>query len=242
MNCEEVRNRIHDLLDDAPGGRHQEACRAHLQQCPECRKLYEDLLWVGEMLRVESRMSSAMQEQTWQRIQARIPPPFATRLSAWWGNFVAFWRDLDRAIVWSRVVAVPVTCASFALVMLQFSRLPIPEVIYPVFTVFQPSSALLERVVVTPTPARQPELEINGLMNTVWKMPYEDSLSLVAEITPEGYAQIDDVLQYPKDQRLLEAVDLALRRTQFEMSPSASKPFLIYSFQKIDVYGDQRGL
>ena len=79
-------------------------------------------------------------------------------------------------------------------------------------------------------------------MDTAWKIPYEDSLSLVAEITPEGYAQIDDILEYPKNQELLEAVDLTLRCTQFETRHHLSRPFVIYSFQKIDVYGDQKGM
>ncbi len=75
-------------------------------------------------------------------------------------------------------------------------------------------------------------------MSAVWKMPFEDSLSLVAAITPEGSAEIGDVLEYPKSQELLRAIALTLRSSQFQTAGAhrLDHPFVIYSFQKVDVY------
>ena len=86
--------------------------------------------------------------------------------------------------------------------------------------------------------------QLDELMNTVWKMSFEDSLSLVAEIGPEGFAQIENVLVYPRSPTLLNAVDLTLRGSRFEITTSHNleSPFMIYSFQKVDVYEDRQGL
>ncbi len=81
-------------------------------------------------------------------------------------------------------------------------------------------------------------------MSAVWKIPFEDSLSLVATITPEGSAKIGDVLEYPKSPDLLEAVELTLSGGQFqtENAQNLDDSFVIYSFQKVDVYENRRGL
>ena len=87
-------------------------------------------------------------------------------------------------------------------------------------------------------PVRYQTGELDDLMNAVWKMPFEDSLSLVAEIGPEGFVQIGSVLEYPRSPMLLDAVDLTLRGSRFEIAAShdLDSPFMIYSFQKVDVY------
>ena len=87
----------------------------------------------------------------------------------------------------------------------------------------------------------QDRSELSDLVDTAWRLPYEDSLALVAEIKPEGHAEIDSVLQSPRSYALLDAVGTTLRGTQFKEVGNLSSPFFIYSFQKIDVY-EQRGL
>ena len=83
---------------------------------------------------------------------------------------------------------------------------------------------------------RQGQTKFKNLMETAWRLPYEDSLSLVAEITEEGHAEIGNVLEYPKSRELFDAVDLALRSSQFVASDSSLRPCVIFSFQKIDVW------
>jgi hypothetical protein len=77
-------------------------------------------------------------------------------------------------------------------------------------------------------------------MDAAFRLPYEDSLSLVAEITPEGHARIGGVLEYPKSDELFNAADLALRSTQFVADYPRSRPCVIFSFQKIDVWEENR--
>jgi hypothetical protein len=69
-------------------------------------------------------------------------------------------------------------------------------------------------------------------------------LSLVAKLTPEGSAKIGDVLEYPKSPDLLEAVELTFSGGQFQTvsAQNSDDTFVIYSFQKVDVYENRRGL
>ena len=87
----------------------------------------------------------------------------------------------------------------------------------------------------------QDRSELLDLVDTAWRLPYEDSLVLVAEIKPEGHAEIDSVLKSPRSYALLDAVGTTLRGSQFKEVGKLASPFFIYSFQKIDVY-EQRGL
>ncbi len=107
-----------------------------------------------------------------------------------------------------------------------------------------PTPSPLSRPVIAQVSVRYQGTEFEDLMTTVWKIPFEDRLSLVAKITADGSAQIGDVLEYPKSPDLLEAVELTLRGGQFQTvsAQNSDVSFVIYSFQKIDVYENRRGL
>lgn len=242
MNCQNLREKLHDFLDEELACTEMAAFERHLEHCAQCRRLRDEVGLIQEALYIESRLSTVAEEQLWHRIQTRLPRSVKTRLREVWKRGSAFWQDLDRRIVWSKLMALPVACGLFALILLDFSTLPMEKVTYPVLNLLPPPSSGFEQLVVTPLTVRQNGAQINGLMSTAWKMPYEDSLSLLVEITPEGHAEIDDILEYPKNRELLHAVGLTLRRAQFESAPELIEPFVIYSFQKIDVYGDQKGM
>lgn len=244
MKCQEVLEVMHEFIDGRLPWPKADGCSRHLTDCPSCREVHGQLVWVREMVSTECRLSEAAEEQLWEHIQERRwgVEKVEHWLLAEWSAFCAFWRDLDRSILWSKVMATPVTFVFFVFLMIQLAPLTMQEASYPVVRLLKVPSSVFTRTVVTEMPVRQEQTHYDRLMNTAWKIPYEDSLALVAGITPEGSARIDNVLQYPKNQALLHEVDRALRQTQFETDPSLSKPFLIYSFQKIDVYSEQRGL
>jgi hypothetical protein len=50
------------------------------------------------------------------------------------------------------------------------------------------------------------------------------------------------VLEYPKSDALFNAVDVALRTSKWLSDDSGSRPQVIFSFQKIDVWSSQQGL
>lgn len=244
MTCQELRQKVHEFLDGELAARDLAAFHRHLEECVECQGFHDELDWVKKALSFEAHLSEVAQEQLWKRVKGQVERDFGRRILELWDNFRTFCRDLDGKVWWSKIAAVPVTLAFFAAILVQFPRVDFQQWTYPVIATVSSTSSTVSRLVITQVPVRYARTEINDLMSAVWKIPFEDSLSLVAEIQPEGHAEIGNVLEYPKSQDLLRAIDLALRHSQFQaVSPrDFGNPFVIYSFQKVDVYEDQKGL
>ena len=100
------------------------------------------------------------------------------------------------------------------MILTQFGQGSLHE--YPMLATLAPTSSPLSRPVIAQVSVHYPGTEFEDLMTAVWKIPFEDSLSLVAKITPDGSAKIGDVLEYPKSPDLLEAVELTLSGGQFQ--------------------------
>ena len=158
----------------------------------------------------------------------RLPAIFLRR-------FLTTLRDLDRQAVLCRLSALPVSVVVLFMLASQLPRLPVQHWTFPVYTSESVSPTTSSRPPVL-VQVLQSNERISELMDTAWRIPYEDSFSLVAEISPEGNAQIGNVLEYPKTMELLHAVELTLQESQFEGTSEMSNAFLIYSFQKVDVY------
>ncbi|MEE8349032.1 MAG: zf-HC2 domain-containing protein [Acidobacteriota bacterium] len=240
MNCDQFLPRIHEFLDGQLPPRDFSSCRDHLENCDACRQRHDEFLWIKQALPIQ-RLAPTFEKRLWKGVHDNVTrSPWPVRL---WNDWATFWRDLDSGMVWSKVVAVPVTLVFFVAIILQFEPLRLPQETYPMMATLSPA-------VSSPTPTtthvrvRYQGDTLDDLMNAVWRLPFEDSLSLVAEVGPEGFAQIEEVLEHPRSATLLNAVDLALRGGHFETAAPhlLDNPFLIYSFQKVDVYADRQGL
>ena len=243
MNCDKFRQRIHEFLDGELPPRKFSAFREHVESCEACRERHDEFLRLKEALSFE-RLSPALEHQLWRNVHDSVAETWWDSSVRFWDSVRTFWRDLDRRLVWSKVAAVPVALAFFAAIILQVEPLHSERWTYPMMATLSPASSSSTAPTTTQVPVRYQAGELDDLMDAVWKMPYEDSLSLVAEIGPEGFAQIGSVLEYPRSPMLLDAVDLTLRGSRFEIATShdLDNPFMIYSFQKVDVYEDPQGL
>ncbi len=243
MTCRELRQRIHEFLDGELPPKDFAVLNEHLQQCAGCQRYHDEFTWVTEALSFE-RLPQSVQEALWKRVKSRAEANFKTRIWGLWDDFRTFWRDLDRSLLWSKLTAAPVTLAFFVAILTQFGQVDFQDWTYPMMATVSPSSSPVSGPKIIQVSVRYRGTEIEELMSAVWKMPFEDSLSLVAAITPEGFAEVGDVLEYPKSQELLRAISLTLRGSQFQPAggQSLDHPFVIYSFQKVDVYEDYRGL
>ena len=243
MNCDKFRQRIHEFLDGELPAKAFSAFREHVENCEACQRHHDEFLWIKEALPFQ-RLSPTLQGELWKGVHDGVTRTWWNSSVHFWNGWRTFWRDLDGWMVWSKVAAVPITLAFFVAIILQFEPLRLQHWTYPMMATLSPASSSA-----TPTTTTQVRVsyrgdELDDLMNAVWKMPFEDSLSLVAEIGPEGFAQIESVLEYPRSPTLFNAVNLALRGSRFEIATSRdlNNPFMIYSFQKVDVYADRQGL
>jgi len=239
MTCQKLRQRIHEFLDGELPPKDFAVLNEHIKQCAGCQRFHDEFSWVKEALSFE-RLPQSVQEALWKRVKTQVEDNFETRIGGLWDNFRTFWRDLDRRLLWSKLTAAPITLAFFVAILTQFGPVNLQEWTYPMMATLSPTSSPISGPLITQVSVRYGGKEIDALMSAVWKMPFEDSLSLVATITPEGSAEIGDVLEYPKSQDLLRAIDLTLRGSQFQTAGTHNldHPFVIYFFQKVDVYED----
>jgi hypothetical protein len=240
MKCQEVNKKIHDFLDGELPATEANRLEHHLEGCLNCRTLHDELNWTKTLVSERLRLTEISQEQLWKHIQTAANRNLRTILWETWDSFRTFWRDLDRSIIWSKLSAVPVTVCFFVIIMMQFPQALLQEFSYPAFAFTaagNTSEPVLTKVYARHGPA------LSGLATTAWRIPFEDSFLLIAQITPEGNAQIEDVLQYPKSPELLLAADSALRNSEFHTARNfLNTPLVVFSFQKIDVYENQKAL
>jgi hypothetical protein len=241
MTCLELRQQIHEFLDGELPPRDFAALNEHVKQCAGCQHYQDEFNWLKDALSIQ-RLSPSAQEQLWKRVKLQVERDWKTRIFEFGDSLRTFWRDLDRRILWSTLTAAPVTLAFFAAILTQFGQVNFLE--YPMMATSSPTSSALSEPVTAEVSVHYKGTEIEDLMSAVWKIPFEDSLSLVANITPEGSVTIGDVLEYPKSPDLLEAVGLTLSGGQFQAASAQNldNSFVIYSFQKVDVYETRTGL
>ncbi|HXK58957.1 MAG TPA: zf-HC2 domain-containing protein [Acidobacteriota bacterium] len=242
MTCQETREKIHEYLDGELAANQAAVLELHLGECDKCRDFWEGLIWVKQALAVRERLPVPAQEQVWNQVHFRAHYGWPVWLQEQWDRFRTYWRDLDRLLLWSKLSAIPVTLGFFVMVLMQFPLVQFQHWTYPAFEMRRMPSSVFTEPLMTQVMARHTHADIDEIWSAAWKIPYEDSLSLVAQITPAGHAEIDQILKYPKNQDLLAAVDDSLRSTRFQSARNIRNPLVIYSFQKIDVYSDLPGL
>ncbi len=241
MTCQKLRQQIHEFLDGELPPKDFAALNEHVKHCAGCRHYQDEFNWLKDALSFQ-RLSPSAQEELWKRVKLQVERTGKTRILEFGESLRTFWRDLDSGILWSKLTATAVTLAFFAAILTQFGQVTFQE--YPMLATFSPTPSSLSGPVIAQVSVHYKGTEIEDLMTAVWKIPFEDSLSLVANITPEGSARIGDVLEYPKSPDLLEAVELTLSGGQFQAASAQNltNSFVIYSFQKVDVYENRRGL
>jgi hypothetical protein len=241
MTCQYVRERIHDFLDGELPANQAAFLEEHVGECETCSADLEDLRWTRHLLAGREHLPEPAAEYVLRQVRVRAGTSWKCWFIDQWESMVSYWRDLDRPILWSKLSAVPVTVGFFVMILMQFPLVTVQEWTYPAFTIRQLPSSVFYEPLLTQVQARHTSAEIGEIMSAAWKIPYEDSLYLLAEITPEGNAEIGHVLEYPKSQTLLQAVDDTFRSARFQPSNNKrlSRAVVIYSLQKIDVYGDR---
>lgn len=240
MNCSAFLKDIHNFMNRYLSPKQSMEMQKHLELCRKCELFYMEYSKVKELLSERHRLPASASLRTYRRILIFSRWNIFKELALGWLRI--YWRDLDSRFIWSKIYVVPLTPILFALTLLnlQFGVAEIPAGPDMNFLGVNGEEDILDHT--SPPPSfrkvavRQSRPEINRLVRTAWEMPYEDSLFVVAEITPEGNAEIDRVLEYPKNEKLLNAVDVTLQESQFEQSNDMDETLVLVSFYKIDVW------
>ncbi len=243
MNCREASKLIHSLLDEELSTELKSRVEKHLSSCENCGRLRVELELVKNLISRPRPLSAASSRQLWADLERRRSRNLFAILREWLDSTASLFSEWEKQTLWARLSALPLTAIGFLLLAAQFPRVPTQEMTYPVFLV--PAAAVATTSSGSSRPvmmqARQGRRELHDLIETVWRIPYEDSLSFVAEIQPGGHATIGDILEHPRNEKLLDAAAASLNDLRFDPSADFKNSFLIYSIQKVDVY-EGRGL
>lgn len=244
MRCAQFRENIHDFIDCRLDGKMMIAFDAHLGVCEACRKLHGEFIVLRELISERLTLPAASAGIVVKRVRRARRWAFLHHLVDTADRLWTTWRDMEPRVLWATLSAIPITLSLFLLILHSMAPLKVENLNLLAMTLerIHASQSQNRKVEIRSVEFRQDRAKFRNLMDTAWRLPYEDSLSLVAGITPEGNAEIDNVLEYPKSEALLDAVDVVLRKSQMKSAGQDSPAFLIFSFQKIDVYEDARGL
>ncbi len=235
MYCQEVSQKLNQFVDGEMSPFEAHLVQRHLDDCPLCDRHLSELQAIRGTLSSPVYLPEGSRKRMRHTLITRTHRRWSDYPSLLLGKFLTALRDLDRQAALCRLSAFPVSLVLLFVLASQLPRLPVQHWTFPVYASELDSPTTSNRPPVL-VQALQSNERISELMDTAWRIPYEDSFSLVAEISPEGNAQIENVLEYPRTMELLNAVDLTLQESQFEGTSEMSNAFLIYSFQKVDVY------
>ena len=235
MNCPEVSPKLNQFVDGEMSPLEARTVQQHLDECPRCGRHLSELQLIRAALSSPVYLPESSRKSMRHVLLTRARRRWSQYPSILLERSLSALRDVDRQAALCRLSALPVFLVLLFVLSSQLPRLPVQRWTVPVYAsgLDSPTTSGRPPVLVE---VLQSNARINQLMETAWRIPYEDSFSLVAEISPRGNAQIENVLEYPRTMELLNTVDLTLQESQFEGTSKMSNAFLIYSFQKVDVY------
>ena len=235
MYCQEVHEKLNQFVDGELSAFEARVVQRHVGDCPQCGHHLNELELVRRALSSPVYLPDGSRKRMRQALLTWTRRRWSDYPSDFLRNLLTALRDLDRRSALCRLSALPVSFVFLCALASQLPRLPVQQWTFPVHASELDSPATSGRPPVL-VQVLQSNASVNELVDTAWKIPYEDSFSLIAKISPEGNARIESILVYPKTMELLHAVDLTLRESHFDGTSEMSNAFLIYSFQKVDVY------
>lgn len=229
MTCRDFVENIHDFLDARLPAREMASLDSHMQSCKRCRRAYREYVEVQEMVVERSHLPGASSRAILTKLRRRDWKAFFRELcDRVWTSV----RDLDRRLVCVRASTAPFALGLFLILLIQFAPADTERL---AFMAIEPQLHQHSLPRVLNVEVRQKQREFDEMLHAAWRLPYEDSLSLIAEVQPEGRLKVEGVLEYPKSDALLNAAHAALNTSYLEQA-GLSNSLLIFSFQKIDVY------
>lgn len=257
MTCVETEHALSSYLDGELTANTRDALEMHLQTCPVCRSQYVELRemvrHLGNVARPVPPSDLASSIASIIQIEAAASRP-KIRLS-----FSAL------VIQWLRPRLMPYTIGAFASLILftvMFAGLRSSLTAfrdwdvatreaqdssefkaYASFDITQPLSAERYAAGRAPFSADSPSLNPRGALaaftRTTLQQDENDDMVVVADVFSNGSASLADVMQAPRDQRLLDEFQVALRKNPafvpaiYDRRPQTMR--VVFVIQKVDV-------
>jgi hypothetical protein len=257
MNCEETNALLSQLIDDALTLPARVAVEDHLDRCPVCRAQLAEFRALTRNLRQLARPAVPLD------LAASISEALAIEAAALRQSPER--TIADRLTLWLEPRLMPYTVGSLASVVLFFS---VFVALSPHFMALQKAAGRLETVRVfraspgfdlnqpvssenfsamrAPYAEQSPSLNPGGALAALtgsYTNPDEnqqaDDMIVVADVFSNGSASLADVVQAPRDRRMLADFEVALRQSaafvpaSLDRRPDTMR--VVFSVQKVDV-------
>ena len=265
MSCDEIQKSLMLYVDDGLTPDARSACYQHLEVCPVCRARLLEVRSIHSRLTTLARpappvdlipsINSALSAAAAAR-KARKETTFGDVARAWL-------QPVMMRYAFSSIASVIIfTCVFAALrphmialheAELAFERSPIivepVDVFRPGFDINKPISPESYAALRTPFNTESPSLNPGGALATLTSEPTrvrgsgregDDNMMVVADVFTNGSASLADVMQAPRDRRMLKDFEKALRENAafvpaaLDRRPETMR--VVFSIQRVDVH------
>lgn len=210
MICEETQKSFSSYLDDALGADACEALTAHLGECPFCRQRLAETRAVVRGLSALARpaapagLARAISDALSIERAARVAQP---RLPLW-----------VVAARWIEPRVMPYTVGALTSALLFFT---LANALRPHMRLLRDLAQVVQEPSLSAVPAPpgsdalslNPSGDLLRLMSDTTRGEGDDDITIVANVFSNGSASLQEVMQAPRDHRMLVEVEDALRRT-----------------------------
>jgi Putative zinc-finger len=264
MSCEEIQQSLSLYVDDGLTPDARVACYRHLEVCPVCRVRLAELRSIRSGLAMLSRPAPPVDlipsinralvvEAAMQR--ARHETTVGDVVSAWL-------QPVMMRYAFSSLASVIIFACVFAALRphmialheaaLAFDQVPVTiepvDFFRPGYDINKPISPESYAALRNPFNAESPSLNPGGALATLTSEPTrlrgngregDDNMMVVADVFTNGSASLADVMQAPRDHRMLEDFEKALRKNAafvpaaLDRRPETMR--VVFSIQRVDV-------
>jgi len=263
MSCEEIQQSLSLYVDDGLTPDARVACYQHLEVCPVCRARLAELRSIRSGL---ARLSlPAPPVDLIPSINRALIVAAAmqrARQKTTVGDVVSAWlQPVMMRYAFSSLASVIIFAGVFAAMRphmialheaaLAFDQVPVtiepPDPFRP--DINKPVSPESYAALRNPFNAESPSLNPGGALATLTSEPTrlrgngregDDNMMVVADVFINGSASLADVMQAPRDRRMLEDFEKALRKNAafvpaaLDRRPETMR--VVFSIQRVDVY------
>jgi len=265
MSCEEIQQSLSLYVDNGltPDGRI--ACYGHLEVCPICRARIAEMRSIRSGLAMLSRPAPPVDLIPSINQALRVEAAMQrARHQKTFGDVVSLWlQPVMMRYAFSSLASVIIFVAVFAAMRpqmialheaaLAFDQAPITielvDPLHPRYDINKPISPEDYVALRNPFNVESPSLNPGGALATLTSEPTrlrgngresDDNMMVVADVFTNGSASLADVMQAPRDRRMLEDFEKALRQNaafvpaKLDRRPETMR--VVFSIQRVDVH------
>jgi len=262
MSCEEIQQSLSLYVDDGLRPDERGSCYHHLEVCPVCRARLLEMRSIRGGLAMLTRpappldlipsISKALVAEA-ARKQTLHDTTFGDQVRAWLQPVMMRYAfsSLASIIIFTAVFAalrphmIALHEAALAFDQMQETIVP-PDPFRTDYDLTKPISPESYVALRTPFNTQSPSLDPGGALATLTSAPgrgngrgSDDHMMVVADVFTNGSASMADVMQAPRDRRMLEDFEKALRQNAafvpaaLDRRPETMR--VVFSVQRVDV-------